>query len=45
MRHRAWGEGTVSGIDDGQLTIVFDSVGYKTLDAGIVTARGLVESV
>jgi len=45
VRHRTWGEGTVSGIDDGQVTIVFDGVGYKTLDTGIVSARGLVESV
>ena len=37
-----WGEGTIGRIEGDQLTVVFDSVGYKTLDAGLVAERGLL---
>jgi ATP-dependent DNA helicase RecQ len=40
--HAKWGEGTVSQIDDGHITVVFDSVGYRTLDASLVASRGLL---
>ena len=31
VRHAAWGEGTVMSVDDHELVVAFDSVGYKTL--------------
>jgi ATP-dependent DNA helicase RecQ len=45
VRHEQWGEGTVAQLEDGQLTVVFDSVGYKALDAGLVRERALLESL
>jgi ATP-dependent DNA helicase RecQ len=45
VSHREWGEGTVGRIEGDQLTVVFDSVGYKTLDAGLVAERDLLERV
>jgi ATP-dependent DNA helicase RecQ len=42
VAHDEWGEGTVGGVDDGHITVVFDSVGYKTLDAELVEERGLL---
>ena len=43
--HEAWGEGTVGQIADGQITVVFESVGYKTLAAELVAERGLLRKV
>ncbi len=37
------GSGTVQGADDETLTVVFDTVGYKTLALGVVEERGLLE--
>ena len=34
VTHAEWGAGTVSGRERDQVTVVFDSVGYRTLDAG-----------
>jgi ATP-dependent DNA helicase RecQ len=45
VRHPEWGEGTVSGRERDLITVVFDSVGYRTLDAGLVAERGLLEAV
>jgi ATP-dependent DNA helicase RecQ len=45
VRHVEWGEGTVAGREPDQLTVVFDSVGYRTLDVGLVLDRGLLEQV
>ncbi|MDQ3768840.1 MAG: RecQ family zinc-binding domain-containing protein, partial [Actinomycetota bacterium] len=47
VRHPEWEEGTVSRIDaaDGQVTVVFDGVGYKTLAVEVVLERGLLEEV
>ncbi len=42
VAHGTWGEGTVGRIEGDQLTVVFDAVGYKTLDAGLVAQRGLL---
>jgi ATP-dependent DNA helicase RecQ len=42
--HAEWGEGTVGQVLAGQLTVTFDSVGYKTLDLGLVLERGLLEA-
>ncbi|HEY3189131.1 MAG TPA: RecQ family zinc-binding domain-containing protein, partial [Solirubrobacteraceae bacterium] len=43
VTHRAWGAGTVTESEHGQVTVVFDSVGYRTLDAEIVADRGLLK--
>ncbi len=45
VAHEKWGEGTVAGAEDGQVTVVFDSVGYRTLDASLVESRGLLTPV
>jgi ATP-dependent DNA helicase RecQ len=45
VEHPDWGEGTVGRIEGDLLTVVFDSVGYKTLDAGLVDERGLLARV
>jgi ATP-dependent DNA helicase RecQ len=42
VAHEKWGEGTVSQVDGGHVTVVFDSVGYRTLDASLVAERGLL---
>ncbi len=44
VRHDTWGVGTVGQLADGKLTVVFDTVGYKTLDAGLVVERELLAS-
>jgi ATP-dependent DNA helicase RecQ len=43
VRHAEWGDGTVGQVEDGQVTVVFDTVGYKTLGVEIVLERGLLE--
>jgi len=43
VRHGEWGAGTVQHVEDDQLTVVFDTVGYKTLLAQDVAERGLLE--
>jgi ATP-dependent DNA helicase RecQ len=45
VRHAKWGAGTVAQIEEGELTVVFDSVGYRTLEASLVLERGLLERV
>jgi ATP-dependent DNA helicase RecQ len=45
VRHTLWGEGTVAGHEEGQVTVVFDTVGYKTLAAELVVEKGLLEEV
>jgi ATP-dependent DNA helicase RecQ len=43
--HPDWGEGTVGQLEDGHVTVVFDSVGYKTLSIAVVNQRGLLVAV
>jgi ATP-dependent DNA helicase RecQ len=45
VRHAEWGAGTVGRVEDDQLTVVFDTVGYKTLALAIVIERDLLERV
>ncbi len=42
VRHRAWGSGTVLGYENDRMTVLFDSVGYKTLSIGVVQAKDLL---
>jgi ATP-dependent DNA helicase RecQ len=44
VRHDEWGVGTVGQVEDGQVTVVFDTVGYKTLAIDLVVERGLLEA-
>jgi len=41
--HAEWGEGTVAQLADGQVTVTFDTVGYKTLALDLVRERGLLD--
>ena len=43
VEHAAWGVGTVGQIEDAQVTVVFDTVGYKTLALELILERGLLE--
>jgi ATP-dependent DNA helicase RecQ len=43
VSHAEWGAGTVAQVEGGQITVVFDDAGYKTLDAGLVADRALLE--
>jgi ATP-dependent DNA helicase RecQ len=42
VHHREWGHGTVGRTDDDVVTVVFDTVGYKTLQLGLVLERKLL---
>ena len=42
--HRAFGPGSVVDVDDETVTVLFDEVGYRTLDAGIVERKGLLDT-
>jgi ATP-dependent DNA helicase RecQ len=43
VRHTTWGAGTVGQVEDGEVTVVFDTVGYKKLGIDLVLERGLLE--
>jgi ATP-dependent DNA helicase RecQ len=42
VRHPVWGLGTVLGYEDDRMTVLFESVGYKTLSVGVVRTRDLL---
>jgi ATP-dependent DNA helicase RecQ len=42
--HAKWGAGVVQRIVDGQIVVLFDSVGYKQLGVELVQERGLLEA-
>jgi ATP-dependent DNA helicase RecQ len=42
VRHSAWGAGTVLGYDADRMTVLFESVGYKTLSVGVVRTKALL---
>ena len=44
VKHGEWGEGTVQRYDGDQMTVLFESVGYKTLSVELVTEGGLLEA-
>ncbi|MYS23125.1 ATP-dependent DNA helicase RecQ, partial [Streptomyces sp. DvalAA-14] len=43
--HRQWGEGEVMSEDDGKLTVLFSTVGYRTLSLSVVTENNLLSTV
>ncbi len=45
VRHVTWGTGVVTGYEDGHLVVLFDEVGYRTLDLGLVEHKHLIEPV
>jgi ATP-dependent DNA helicase RecQ len=43
VRHKAWGTGTVLGYTDDKMTVLFETVGYKTLSVASVRKGNLLE--
>jgi ATP-dependent DNA helicase RecQ len=43
--HAKWGRGTVMGYDDGVVTVLFESIGYKTLSVDLVERKDLLIGV
>ena len=41
--HSKWGAGVVQRIEEGQIVVLFDAVGYKQLGVELVQERGLLE--
>lgn len=42
VQHAEWGDGAVQRYDGDQMTVLFDSVGYKTLSVGLVVEGKLL---
>ncbi|HEX6869919.1 MAG TPA: RecQ family ATP-dependent DNA helicase [Micromonosporaceae bacterium] len=42
VRHKRWGTGTVLGYEDDKMTVLFDTVGYKTLSVAVVRKANLL---
>lgn len=42
VKHKSFGEGTISSIDDGRFTISFDNAGTKELGINLSIANGLI---
>jgi ATP-dependent DNA helicase RecQ len=42
VRHDQWGQGEVMSEGDGKITILFESVGYRTLSLAVVTDKQLL---
>ena len=45
VAHERWGEGLVQRYEADKVVVLFDEVGYKTLDAELVAERGLVTPI
>jgi ATP-dependent DNA helicase RecQ len=43
VTHKAWGAGEVQRYDRDRVVVLFESVGYRTLDLGLVEEEGLLE--
>ncbi|WP_315889760.1 hypothetical protein [Kovacikia minuta] len=41
--HKSWGEGTVLRYEGDKIVILFEAVGYKTLDIQTALLRGLLQ--
>ncbi|MGK5446946.1 RecQ family ATP-dependent DNA helicase [Streptomyces radiopugnans] len=42
VRHREWGEGLVMSEEEDRITVLFDTVGYRTLSLDAVVGQGLL---
>jgi ATP-dependent DNA helicase RecQ len=42
VRHKAWGAGTVLGYAEDKMTVLFETVGYKTLSVASVRKGNLL---
>ncbi|MET7451435.1 RecQ family ATP-dependent DNA helicase [Streptomyces sp. NPDC005574] len=45
VRHSVWGEGEVMSEEGDRITVLFESVGYRTLSLAAIEARGLLTPV
>ncbi|MEV6765050.1 RecQ family ATP-dependent DNA helicase [Streptomyces sp. NPDC051105] len=45
VRHDQWGQGEVMSEGDGKVTILFESVGYRTLSLAVVTDKRLLATL
>ncbi|GAA2926964.1 ATP-dependent DNA helicase RecQ [Streptomyces enissocaesilis] len=45
VRHSAWGDGMVLAEEDDRITVLFDSMGYRTLSLAAVTGQDLLSVV
>jgi ATP-dependent DNA helicase RecQ len=45
VTHKSWGPGEVQRYDRDRVVVLFESVGYRTLDLGLVEEEGLLEAV
>ncbi|MGW0857242.1 RecQ family ATP-dependent DNA helicase [Streptomyces sp. NPDC002690] len=43
VRHQHWGEGSVMNEEDRSLTVLFETVGYRTLSLDVVREHGLLD--
>jgi ATP-dependent DNA helicase RecQ len=43
VRHGDFGDGTVMDVEDDRITVLFEEVGYRTLDLGVVEELGLLQ--
>lgn len=44
VQHEAWGVGTVQRVSGDHVTVLFETVGYKTLAASVVQEHGLMRA-
>jgi ATP-dependent DNA helicase RecQ len=44
VTHKSWGAGEVQRYDRDRVVVLFESVGYRTLDLGLVEDEGLLEA-
>ncbi|MGW0422220.1 RecQ family ATP-dependent DNA helicase [Streptomyces sp. NPDC003015] len=42
VRHREWGEGTVMSEEGDRITVLFESMGYRTLSLAAIAGKGLL---
>ncbi|MGW0875931.1 RecQ family ATP-dependent DNA helicase [Streptomyces sp. NPDC002740] len=45
VRHDQWGQGEVMSEGDGRITVLFESVGYRTLSLAVVTDKQLLATL
>ena len=45
VRHAVWGDGMVTGYEDGHLVVLFEEGGYRTLDLRLVEQKHLIAPI